>query len=186
MAKKHILLITGSLRKESLNRQLAVRIAELVGERADVSFLEYADMPFMNQDMEFPVPEAVARVRKQVMAADGIWIVTPEYNRSFSGVLKNLLDWLSRAMEEEKPNGESAVFEKPVTFSGAGGNNATAGARSQLKALLEFMRMKVMSEPSTGIALSGEAFMTNRLSLSEKDEGALREQADAFLAFLEE
>lgn len=71
MAKK-ILFIVGSLRKQSFNRQLAEKAAEIVRGRADVSFLEWTDVPFFNQDAEFPVPMAVARVRKAVQEADGI------------------------------------------------------------------------------------------------------------------
>ena len=89
---KKVLMIVGSMRKKSFNRQLAAIAAELLRGKAEVSFLEYADIPYMNQDIEFPVPEEIARVREEVSRADGIWIITPEYNYSYPGVLKNLLD----------------------------------------------------------------------------------------------
>ena len=93
---KKVLLIVGSLRKESFNLQLAQLAAEMLKDKTQVSILHYADLPFMNPDIEFPTPESVARVRQEVLAADGIWIFSPEYNYQIPGVLKNLLDWLSR------------------------------------------------------------------------------------------
>ena len=95
---KKVLLIVGSLRKESFNLQLAKLAEEMLKDKARVSILQYADLPFMNQDIEFPTPESVARVRQEVLAADGIWIFSPEYNYQIPGVLKNLLDWLSRPL----------------------------------------------------------------------------------------
>ena len=88
---KKVLMIVGSLRKESFNLQLAKLAEEMLKDKVQVSILYYADLPFMNQDMEFPAPESVARVRQEVLAADGIWIFSPEYNYQIPGVLKNLL-----------------------------------------------------------------------------------------------
>ena len=86
---KKVLMIVGSLRKESFNLQLAKLAEEMLKDKTRVSILYYADLPFMNQDMEFPTPESVARVRQEVLAADGIWIFSPEYNYQIPGVLKN-------------------------------------------------------------------------------------------------
>ena len=109
---KKVLMIVGSMRKKSFNRQLAAIAAELLRGKAEVSFLEYADIPYMNQDIEFPVPEEIARVREEVSRADGIWIITPEYNYSYPGVLKNLLDWLSRPTRMGAPRTETAIAGK--------------------------------------------------------------------------
>lgn len=93
---KKVLLIVGSMREKAFNRQAALMAQKMLEKKADVSILSYEDLPQMNQDIEFPAPEAVARVRKEVAEADGLWFFTPEYNHSYPGVLKNLLDWLSR------------------------------------------------------------------------------------------
>ena len=69
---KKILMIVGSLRKQSFNRQLAQKIEAILGDRASVTYLEYWDIPYLDQDMEFPAPESVARVRAAVQEADGI------------------------------------------------------------------------------------------------------------------
>ena len=86
--------------------------------QAEVSYLHYADLPFINQDIEFPAPESVVRVRQAVQEADGIWIFSPEYNYQIPGVLKNLLDWLSRPLAPNDWERGSAVKGKSVTISG--------------------------------------------------------------------
>ena len=181
---KKILMIVGSLREQSFNRQLAEKAAEMMAGRAEVTYLNYADVPFMNQDMEFPVPEPVARVRSEVMAADGIWIFTPEYNSSYPGVLKNLLDWLSRPLEAGNFQKGTAVSGKKVTISGAGGKAATLGAREKLLELLQFIRMSPMETTGTGVA-AGKAFMTNVLELSEETVQTLQHQVEEFLKYIE-
>ena len=95
----HIVAIAGSLRTGSLNRQLAEEAQRIVAELepdARFTILDWSDVPIFNQDIEHPAPEAVARVRAEVLDADGVWFFTPEYNHFFPGPLKNLLDWLSR------------------------------------------------------------------------------------------
>lgn len=75
MKQIKILAIVGSLRKESYNRQLALAAKEILKDWADFTLLEYQDIPLMNQDIEFPAPEAVKRVREEVKSADGIWFL---------------------------------------------------------------------------------------------------------------
>lgn len=181
---KTLLFIVGSLRTNSFNRQIANAAKDLIGERANVTFLEYADVPYMNQDIEFPAPESVERVRTAVQAADGIWIFTPEYNYQIPGALKNLLDWLSRPLEPGNYGAGTAVTGKAVTVSGAGGSSVTAGCRGHLDKLLEIMGMKVMTESETGVVLPVEAFQTGEFEISEDVKKQLSEQADAFLGSL--
>jgi len=183
MSKK-VLMIVGSQREKSFNLQVAKEAAVFLEGKAEVSFLQYADLPNMNQDIEFPAPSEVERVRTKVKEADGIWIITPEYNGSYPGTLKNLLDWLSRPLYADQPMGETAVLGKKFTISGAGGRAATAGARGKLTELLKFIRTDVMETPSTGIALERESFMTNQLELSEDKKAELKDQAEAFIEFI--
>lgn len=183
---KKVLIITGSLREKSLNRQLAQETAKLLEGNAQVSFLDYRDLPYMNQDMEFPTPETVKRVRSAVEAADGIWIFTPEYNRSYPGVLKNLLDWLSRPLSALNPEGIFILSGKKVTLSGVGGSSGASQSLEKLKELLHCMRMEVLNYPAVGIALDMEGFVTSQLRLSDADRTKLAAQVRAFLSFLEE
>ena len=182
---KNVLMIIGSLRKESFNRQLAEKVAELLKGKAEVTYLTYTDVPFINQDIEFPTPEAVARVRQEVLAADGIWIITPEHNSSYPGVLKNLLDWLSRPMTPGGTMGNTAISGKKATISGVAGRSAAAGSREKLAELLRFIRVNVLEEIQTGVSLGKESFLTNILHLSEEQETALKSQVEAFLQFIE-
>ncbi len=116
----NVLLIAGSLRKQSLNRQLAEQAAAVIGDRAHTELLEWADVPVFNQDIEFPAPQPVTRVRKAVKEADALWVVTPEYNHGVPGPLKNLVDWLSRPTED---GGEGVIVGKTVTFSSVAGSS---------------------------------------------------------------
>jgi len=178
---KKILMIAGSLRKNSFNRQLAMQIAELLDGKAEVSFLDFADVPFMNQDVEFPPPESVVRVRQAVREADAVWIVSPEYNFQIPGVLKNLLDWLSRPLTPNDPQRISAAKGKPVTISSVAGKSAGAGVRKNLKGLLEIMSMQVIGGMGTGVSLDGEAFRTDVLTLSSKSREELQAQVELLL-----
>lgn len=182
---KKVLMIVGSLREQSFNCQLANKAAALIGNSVEVTYLNYADLPFMNQDIEFPTPEPVQRVREQVLAADGIWLFTPEYNSSYPGVLKNLLDWLSRPLTPGGVMGSTAISGKKVAISGAAGRSAAAGSREKLAELLSFIRTNVMEGAGVGVSLGRESYQSNVLHLSEEQEAALQAQAEAFLNFLE-
>lgn len=183
---KKILFIVGSLRKGSYNRQLAEKVAEIIEGRAEVSYLEYADIPYMNQDLEADTPSSIKRVREEVGSSDAIWIFTPEYNSYFPGGLKNLLDWLSRPLVPGDFSSGTALKGKPVTVSGVGGKNATKGARENLMALCGYMRMKPMEGNGVGGVLGGEAWITGNYSPDEATLSLLKEQAESFLNFIEE
>lgn len=182
---KKILLIVGSLRKSSFNRQLAGEAAALLEGRANVKTLDFDSVPFMNQDREYPAPESVARVRTEVGSADAVWIFTPEYNYSYPGVLKNLLDWLSRPLKEGDPDRVSALTGKKAAISSAAGSSAGAGARAKLGELLVACRADVMKDPQTEVKLDREAYTTDVLSLGEEERAQLAAQGDALLAYLE-
>ena len=178
---KKVLIIVGSLRKNSFNYQLAKQVEAMLAGKAEVCFLQFADLPFMNQDMEFPVPESIARVRQAVQEADGIWIFSPEYNYQIPGVLKNLLDWLSRPLAPNDWERGSAVRGKPVTISGVAGRSGAAGVRKNLSALLEIMSMKLIGGQGSGVSLDAEAFQSGVLNLSEENLAEIRGQEEAFL-----
>ena len=183
---KNILFIIGSLREQSFNRQLAAMAEKMLEGQFNIQYLDFEDVPLMNQDLETNTPAPVARVRKEVLAADGIWIFTPEYNYSYPGLLKNLLDWLSRPMDISDFTNPSAAVGKKVTVSGAGGNNQTRSCRAKLNELLEFMKMQVMTEPQTGIALGVEAWTKGEFNLTDEQVAMLKEQAEKFAAFVKE
>ncbi|MBQ8604927.1 MAG: NAD(P)H-dependent oxidoreductase [Oscillospiraceae bacterium] len=178
---KKILMIVGSFRKNSFNMQLALTAKEMLADKAEVNILQYEDRPFFNQDIETPTPESIERIRRQVMDADGIWIFTPEYNSQIPGVLKNLLDWLSRPVVPGDWKRGSAVRGKAVTIAGVAGKSAAANARANLKELLGKISMNVMGDTGTGFYMNHIIADTGMLQLSEENLRLLKEQAENFV-----
>ena len=88
---KNILFIVGSLRQGSFNHQMAQKAESLLEGKATVTYLDYKDIPMMNQDLETPTLPAVQAARDAVLAADAIWIFSPVYNFAIPGVVKNLI-----------------------------------------------------------------------------------------------
>ena len=179
-----ILAIVGSLRKESYNLQLALAAKKAVGDAAEFEILEYADLPFMNQDKEIPAPEAVKRVREAVKSADGIWFFTPEYNHFFSGVLKNLIDWLSRPVSDTEPQ---VLAGKPAAISGISPAMAgTALAQDHLVTLISYLNMKIMNTPRLTIPNAKQKLNADGKLELVASAPYLEKQAKAFVAFIEE
>lgn len=178
-------IVVGSLRKESFNRTVAneamVALRELGAEAVEI---DYRALPILNQDIEFPVLDEVASVRKQVSDVDALWFFTPQHNDSMSAAVKNLVDWLSRRDTPEAPREEAVVFGKPVTVSGISGPAATAGARADLGRLCTFVGARVMEDNQAGLVLPVSAWTEGTYEASEEDREALRTQAKAFLEFL--
>lgn len=177
---KKILFVVGSLRTNSFNRQVANVAKEIIGNRAEVQELDYSDLPLLSQDIEQPELEVVARIRKTVAEADGLWIFTPEYNMSYPGHLKNLLDWLSRPVKPMDYGTPTCINGKRVAISGAGGKAATADCRKKLTELLSFLKADVMPE-QVGIAVPAEAWGTDELILTDEQKNELKAQADALI-----
>ena len=177
---KKILFIIGSLRVKSFNRQVANVVKEMIGDRAIVSELDFGDLPLLNQDIEQPEPAYVARARKAVSEADALWIFTPEYNMSYPGHLKNLLDWLSRPVIPLDYVTPTCINGKRVAICGAGGKAATANCRAKLTELLSFMKADVLSE-QVGIAVPAEAWGTDALTLNDEQKVQLKALVDAII-----
>lgn len=183
MSKPKIIAIVGSLKKWSYNRQLAMATKNVIGNRADFEILEYADVPFMNEDIEFPTPEPVKRVREAVKAADGVWFFTPEHNHYPPAALKNLIDWLSRYGENDEP---PVLAGKPAAISGISiGMNGTALAQDHLVTLISYLNMKVMNYPRLTIPFGKKQLNEGGLLSLTTSAPFLQEQVDAFLKFLE-
>ena len=182
MEQKRIAAIVGSLRENSYNRQLALAAKEIVGDRAIFEIVDYDDVPLMNQDIEYPAPDAVCRVREQIKKADGVWIFTPEYNHSYPGVLKNLIDWLSRPISKEE---RQVLSRKAIAISGASpGMGGTVTAQDLLVMLLSMLNANVMNLPKLSIPnVSQQADEAGHLSLTTSLP-YLQKQADAFLKFI--
>lgn len=153
---------------------------EIIGDRAEVSELDYSDLPLINQDLEQPEPAAVARIRKAIGEADALWVFTPEYNSSYPGHIKNLFDWLSRPVKPLDYAMPTCINGKRVAISGAGGKAATANCRAKLTELLTFVKADVLLE-QTGIAVPAEAWGTDILTLTDEQMAQLKAQAEKIL-----
>lgn len=148
-----ILGIAGSLRKGSYNRAVLRAAQQLAPEGATVEIFELDGIPGFNQDLEQNPPRQVAELKSRVRAANAILFVTPEYNYSVPGVLKNAIDWASR------PYGESAWDGKPVAVMGASvGNIATARAQYHLRQMFVFLNMHAINRPEVMIAGAPRGF----------------------------
>lgn len=181
---KTVLFVVGSFRARSFNRQLARAAEPLLSPRCRVGWLDFSSVPFMNQDLESAVPPPVAAARAAVEAADGLWFFSPEYNYSYPGLLKNLLDWLSRPVDPAD-RASAVVAGKKCTVSGVGGSNATASCRERLADLFAFLNMPQLRAPECGFSLAPSAWSTDLLSLAPDQLSALSAQAAAFADFLD-
>ena len=182
MSTIKITAITGSLRRDSYNRQLALEAKRMIGDQAELDLLDYADVPLLNQDIEYPAPDAVRRVRGIIKSADGIWFFTPEYNHFFPGVLKNLIDWLSRPVSDSEPY---VLIGKPAAISGiTPGMSGTGIAQDHLVTLISFLNMRIMNQPRLTIPNATQQTDNNgRLALTTSAP-FLEKQALEFINFI--
>jgi chromate reductase len=148
-----ILGIAGSLRKESYNRA-ALRVAkQLSPDNASVEIFELDDIPPYNSDRENPAPKIVLEFKDKIRSADAILFVTPEYNYSVPGVLKNAIDWASR------PYGNSAWEGKPAGIMGAStGMIGSARAQYHLRQMFVFLNMYALNRPEIMIPKAADKF----------------------------
>ena len=178
---KKILFIVASNRKGSFNGQLAKEAEALIGDRALVTYLDYRNIPMMDQDIEFPAPAEIERVRMECLSSDAVWIFSPEYNHSYPGALKNLIDWLSRPLAKGFPRSSNALNGKPFTVSTAAGASGGSFVREKLIELVSFTGAKEAASTYTGVVLDKEAFATGILKV---DTDKLKKQADELLEAL--
>jgi chromate reductase len=131
-----ILGFAGSLRKGSYNRSLLRAALELLPANVELEIFDLEGIPPYNQDLDPQPPEKVRAFKAKIRAADALLIVTPEYNYSIPGVLKNAIDWASR------PHGDNSFDDKPVAFMGASmGMIGTARAQYHLRQSSVFLNM---------------------------------------------
>ncbi len=152
----NILGFAGSLRKDSYNRSLLRAALELVPEGASLETFDLEGIPLFNQDLENQPPEKVKEFKTKIRAADAILIVTPEYNYSIPGVLKNAIDCASR------PYGDNAFEGKPVAVMGASiGMLGTARAQYHLRQSFVFLNMCPLNQPEVMVPFAQEKIDKN-------------------------
>jgi chromate reductase len=148
-----ILGIAGSLRKASYNRAALRAAQKLAPAGVQVDSFELDGIPGFSQDAEANPPPQVAELKAKIRAADGVLLVTPEYNYSIPGVLKNAIDWASR------PYGDSAWNGKPVAVMGASiGALGSARAQYHLRQCFVFLDMDAVNQPEVMIGNAQQRF----------------------------
>jgi chromate reductase len=153
MAQYHIVVVVGSLRRDSLNRKLASAIVKLAPPEFSFEQLQIGDLPLYNQDDDANQAAPVKRLKEKIFGAQGVLFVTPEYNRSVSGVLKNAIDHASR------PYGQSAWKGKPAGVLGASvGVIGTAIAQQHLRNMLAYLDVPTLGQPEAFIHVTDGLF----------------------------
>lgn len=141
-ASKKILALVGGISKDSLNLKLFNAAKDLAPEDLEIGRFDISTLPFFNKDIENDPPAVVQEFKQLIKKADGVLFVTPEYNRSIPGVLKNAIDWGSR------PQGDNSWAKKPAGIMGATpGNLGTYGAQTHLRAILNTLNFRTMAQP---------------------------------------
>ena len=171
-----IAVLVGSLRVDSFNKKLARSIEELAPEGTEFSYADL-NLPLYNQDLDTQLPAKVQELKAVIEGADGVLFVTPEYNRSYTGVLKNAIDWGSR------PWGQNSFAGKPVAIAGASiGALGTTQAQSHLRNVLLFLDTRVLGQPEVYFD-SSKGFDENG-HLVESAQGFIKGFIDKFVAFI--
>ncbi len=179
MSKK-ILFIVGSLRQNSFNKQMAQIAEEMIGDRAEVSYLDYADLPLFNEELEAQGVPAMDRIRKELEAADLVWIFSPVYNWSIPGTVKNLLDWASRSLDPSDHAAASSIQDKFFTVSSLANGESPKAVFKHYRELLPFIRTHVIVEFAGG-PINPEAWETGKITLSESLHEKLANQVEEVL-----
>jgi chromate reductase len=173
-----ILGIAGSLRKASYNRGALRAARQLAPADARIEIFELDGIPLFNQDEEKNPPKNVVELKARIRAADAILFVTPEYNYSIPGVLKNAIDWASR------PYGDNAWDGKPVAVMGASiAMTGTARAQYHLRQSFVFLNMHPLNRPEVMIPTAAERFDEQGNLVDEKTKEHIRGLLKALVAW---
>ena len=178
MSTPQIAVVVGSLRRDSFNRKLALALGKLAPE-AHFVLIDISDLPLYNQDDDAAPAPAVARLKAAIGAANGVLFVTPEYNRSIPGVLKNAIDHASR------PYGKSAWAGKPAGVIGVSvGAIGTALAQQHLRNILAYLDMPTIGQPEAFVQAKDSLFDADG-NIGEASREFMQAWMDRFVAWVE-
>jgi chromate reductase len=176
----HIAVVVGSLRRESFNRQLAQAVISLAPADFTFEFIDIGSLPLYSQEYDANYPEAGKILKQRVEAANALLFVTPEYNRSIPGVLKNAIDVASR------PYGKSSFLGKPVGIvSNSPGPLGGVSAAKHLQNILPGISGPILGQPETYLNAVGDAFDDKGECTKESLKTVLEQYLTAFAAFIE-
>jgi chromate reductase len=176
-----ILGIAGSLREKSFNRALLRAAQELAPPEVTLEIFDLKGIPVFNQDEESDPPERVRQLKNRVQSADAILFATPEYNYSFSGALKNAIDWASR------PYGENAWSGKPVAVMSASvGTLGGARAQYHLRQCFVYLNMLPLNSPEVMVPNAAKSFDDQGRLTNEASRDLVRKLLSALVAWTEQ
>lgn len=180
MGPYNIAVVVGSLRKDSFNRQLATALARLAPEGFQFTPVEIGDLPLYNQDDDAHPAASVQRLKAAISAAQGVLFVTPEYNRSIPGVLKNAIDHASR------PYGHNVWAGKPTGVIGVSvGAIGTALAQQHLRNVLAYLDAPTMGQPEAFVQAKDGLFGADG-NVGEASRQFLQQWMDRYVAWVKD
>jgi chromate reductase len=178
MVQYRIAVIVGSLRRDSYNHKLADALARLAPPDLVFQRVQIGDLPLYNQDDDASPSESVKQLKREIAAAHGLLFVTPEYNRSIPGVLKNAIDHASR------PYGQSAWAGKPAGVLGASiGAIGTSMAQQHLRNILAYLDMPTLGQPEAFVQAKDGLFDADG-NIGEGNKKFLQDWMDHFTAWV--
>ncbi|MGA9388001.1 MAG: NAD(P)H-dependent oxidoreductase [Candidatus Bathyarchaeia archaeon] len=178
--KTLVLGFAGSLRKDSYNKSLLRAAVDLAPDDMKLETFDLEGIPSFNQDLEMKMPVKVKEFKAKIRAADAILIVTPEYNYSVPGVLKNAIDWASR------PYGDNVFEDKPVAvMSASGGMLGGARAQYHLRQSFVFLNAHLLNKPEVMVTFVNEKIDENGKLTDETTRKKVKELLDALVAWTE-
>lgn len=148
---KRVAVLVGSLRADSANKKLAKNFEAIAEGRLEFVTVDM-NLPLFNEDLESDPPASVVLARDIVKSAEVVLLVTPEYNRGPSGVMKNAIDWLSR------PSNDGALQGRKVAIAGAGGVLSTGPAQAHLRSIVGYLNMPYLGQPEFYFHITPDAF----------------------------
>ncbi|NKX55731.1 NADPH-dependent FMN reductase [Arthrobacter mobilis] len=170
----------GSLASGSINRTLSKALIRLAPDSLEFTEIPIRDLPLYSPDYDTDFPPAGRALKEAVEAADGILFISPEYNRSIPGALKNAIDWGSR------PWGTNSFARKPTGIIGASpGNIGTAVMQSSMRAVLSFLDAPQLNAPEAYVKFDPEVFGSDGEVRDERTEKFLRHYMDEYCAFVQ-
>ena len=179
MNQYQIAVVVGSLRQDSFNRMLANAIVKLAPAEFSFKQVQIDDLPLYNQDDDTNPPESVKRLKAEIVASHGLLFVTPEYNRSIPGVLKNAIDHASR------PYGQSAWAGKPAGVLGVSvGAMGTAMAQQHLRNMLAYLDVPTLGQPEAFIQAKDGLFDADG-NIAAGSKNFLQNWMDRYVAWVD-
>ncbi|MEO7026277.1 MAG: NAD(P)H-dependent oxidoreductase [Caulobacteraceae bacterium] len=177
---RDVAVVVGSLRRASLNRKMALALAQIAAPELRLRIVEISGLALYDEDVDKDPPASWRVFREAIRAADAVLFVTPEYNRSIPGVLKNAIDVGSR------PYGQSAWNGKPgAVVSVSPGAAGAFGANHHLRQCLVFLNVPVLQQPEAYIGGAGGLFDEAGHLVKEETRVFLRKFTEAFAAWIE-